>query len=68
MPGQSVKNEDPFVANDGPRSMIATFKPYYFIGAMQQQLAKADNEYKSSVQEFWRGYNNKKAIDNMKGS
>jgi hypothetical protein len=63
MPGQPVKNDDLLVATDGPRSMIATFKPYYFTGAMQQQIAKTDDEYKPSVRKFWKGYNNKKAID-----
>jgi hypothetical protein len=34
---------------------------------MQQQLAKTDDEYKPSVWEFWRGYNNKKVIHNTEG-
>ena len=50
------------------QGVIANFKAYYTRITMQQLIAETDGEGKPSLREFWKAYNIKKGIVNIKAA
>ncbi|KAK3884365.1 hypothetical protein Pcinc_011376 [Petrolisthes cinctipes] len=48
------------------QGVIATFKAYYLRRTIQQLIKETDRDNKLSVQQYWKNFNIKKCLDNIR--